>query len=753
MSKPVLLSLGAGKVQELAGTNDNDVLTWDAATSEWKAEAGGGSTVTMGGDVTGSSDDATVAKIQNIPISTTDPTTGKILQYDGTQWAPANAPQGGSGGGGVLYYLNKGTPVTGGNLPANTYQLGRTAEATQSSVALTNLATGSWTRVGGFVSDASDPSITTIPAGLWDFNFWIDTTAASNNQAYIRVTLYGYDGSTNPEAGTVLAQTDNIYLYDAGVIAQYIAAMLIAAGTTLPSTSTRLYLLVEARASTSNRDVTVYFGNSSPTHAHTTVPSVAGTGIVHVVDGVFQTPASAVDLESNGASGDVTGVLKLANGGTNAALTATAGGAAYGTGTALGVTGAGSAGTVLVSAGASAPSFTTIDGSAFGSQTANTVFAAPNGTAGNPTFRALAAADIPSLSSVYLPLSGGTLTGKLITVASATGSAGLNLPHGAAPTSPVNGDMWTTTGGMFLRLNGGTQTVGLGGTVNTWSNTNTFSSTTNNFGTSTATGTTNLASGATLSGSTKTVNIGTGGVAGSTTTITIGATAGTSTTTLNGTVSLANALSVGNGGTGATTLTGYVKGSGTSALTASSTIPTSDLSGSIALGSQVSGTLLIANGGTNNASLVVTQGYVYYGDGTKLVGLAPGTSGQFLQTQGAGANPQWASAATTTPYDLSGEFVGTPASGATIMRFVAARAFTFGGTAYFVCTSNTGATTAVFTVSVNGVSKGTVFILGNATSGTGTITSTSIAAGDLVSVVATTPANVITPYWTLPGTV
>lgn len=38
-------------------------------------------------------------------------------------------------------------------------------------------------------------------------------------------------------------------------------------------------------------------------------------------------------------------------------------------------------------------------------------------------------------------------------------------------------------------------------------------------------------------------------------------------------------LNVPNGGTGATSLTGYVKGSGTSALTASSTIPYTDISG------------------------------------------------------------------------------------------------------------------------------------------------------------------------------
>lgn len=46
--------------------------------------------------------------------------------------------------------------------------------------------------------------------------------------------------------------------------------------------------------------------------------------------------------------------------------------------------------------------------------------------------------------------------GLVQTVLSATGGAGLNLPHGAAPTSPVNGDMWTTTAGLFVRINGAT---------------------------------------------------------------------------------------------------------------------------------------------------------------------------------------------------------------------------------------------------------------------------------------------------------
>jgi hypothetical protein len=75
-------------------------------------------------------------------------------------------------------------------------------------------------------------------------------------------------------------------------------------------------------------------------------------------------------------------------------------------------------------------------------------------------------------------------------------------------------------------------------------------------GRSTVSQTTSIQAGATASGSTKTINFGSGGLAGSTTAITIGSTAGTSTTTLNGTTTLANALAVTSGGTGATTTSG-----------------------------------------------------------------------------------------------------------------------------------------------------------------------------------------------------
>ena len=62
---------------------------------------------------------------------------------------------------------------------------------------------------------------------------------------------------------------------------------------------------------------------------------------------------------------DVTGVVAIANGGTNSTATATPGGAGYGTGTAHAYTAAGTAGQVLTSAGASAPVWSGISGGTF----------------------------------------------------------------------------------------------------------------------------------------------------------------------------------------------------------------------------------------------------------------------------------------------------------------------------------------------------------------------------------------------------
>jgi hypothetical protein len=69
---------------------------------------------------------------------------------------------------------------------------------------------------------------------------------------------------------------------------------------------------------------------------------------------------------------------------------------------------------------------------------------------------------LASVSSAGLgTFAGVTATALVLTAATATGSAGFRMPHGTAPTTPVDGDLWTTTAGMFVRINGVTKTVTL----------------------------------------------------------------------------------------------------------------------------------------------------------------------------------------------------------------------------------------------------------------------------------------------------
>jgi hypothetical protein len=112
--------------------------------------------------------------------------------------------------------------------------------------------------------------------------------------------------------------------------------------------------------------------------------------------------------------------------------------------------------------------------------------------------------------------------GKVSTIPSTTANAGFNIAHGVAPTTFVDGDIFTTTSGLFMRQNGTTRQYVDFDSTQTINGVKNFSNATQTLGSSTATGTISVASGATISASTKTVNIGTGGVSGSTTTTTIG---------------------------------------------------------------------------------------------------------------------------------------------------------------------------------------------------------------------------------------
>lgn len=134
-----------------------------------------------------------------------------------------------------------------------------------------------------------------------------------------------------------------------------------------------------------------------------------------------------------------------------------------------------------------------------------------------------------------------TIASATLTAPTATGALAFTGTTTQAAQFATN--VTTGNGTMFTSLTSGT--LSIGGATGTGIQI---------FGRSTLSQTTNIQAGATSTGNTKAINIGTGGLAGSTTNIAVGSTTGTSTTTLNGALSLQNALPVAQGGTGLTTV-------------------------------------------------------------------------------------------------------------------------------------------------------------------------------------------------------
>ena len=244
-------------------------------------------TAAAGGDLTGNYPNPTVAKLQGYDVSSSVPTSGQVLTWNGSAWVATAPATGGSGGGGVLFYLNYGTsPIS--PAPAGSKQLGRVAEVAQTSVQSAVLTSGVWTDIAGFVSNDIDPNLEDIPAGIFDFNVWAKSDANANAPTSLRVQINKWDGTTS----TLIATSGTAIVSNNGTTVQTAISVVIPQTDVTPSD--RLYIVLQAQPAASGHTITVDFGDGTPSHVHTTIPSVGGTGVVKVINGVPQNPASLI---------------------------------------------------------------------------------------------------------------------------------------------------------------------------------------------------------------------------------------------------------------------------------------------------------------------------------------------------------------------------------------------------------------------------------------------------------------------------
>jgi hypothetical protein len=264
----------------------------------------------VSGDLTGFLPYPTINKLQGYKLDlSAAPADGQTLQWDNgtSSWKAGAIPAGGNGGGGRVYYFDfanrTGIAPTGGLPTTGDHALSLLGRdyAVGSGQAISNELDPRFVDrlLCSFVTASGDPAVTNIPAGLWDFNIWASVNSASTVQCSIRAQVNIY----NPTNSTYryLASTDDVYLYETDTIAQYIL------NATVPQTgiasNERIYVqLFGKKYTTNNRNITLYFDSYRPTHVHTTIPSVVGDGVVKVVNGVFQSPATGIfdaDVDNN----------------------------------------------------------------------------------------------------------------------------------------------------------------------------------------------------------------------------------------------------------------------------------------------------------------------------------------------------------------------------------------------------------------------------------------------------------------------
>lgn len=387
----------------------------------------------------------------------------------------------------IVTRAGKGSPLTNNEVDANfnnlNTELGTKANtsslATVATTGAYNDLTGKPTNVSSFTNDSGyitssalssyqplDGDLTAI-AALAGTTGFVKKTAANT---YTLDTATYLTGITSGQVTTALGFTP----YNSTNPAGYITSTASITGTAANVTGTVAIANGGTSSTTAAAALTALgaYPAANPSGYTSNTGTVTGvTGTAPIVSSGGTAPAISITAATVSVAGSMSAADKTK-------LDGIATGATANTGTVTSVAGTGTvsglslSGTVTTTGNLTLGGTLAVTSSNFASQTANTFLSAPNGTAGVPTFRAIVAADIPTLNQSTT----GTASNVTGTVAIANGgtssttAAAALTALGAYPAANPSG--YTSNVGTVTSV-GGTGTVSgltLSGTVTTSGN-------------------------------------------------------------------------------------------------------------------------------------------------------------------------------------------------------------------------------------------------------------------------------------------